>query len=78
MAGRNSRGGAVFKALGRMVGLLLGLYVFDQILTAIWPVIQISTFFATTVTFANTMLPIMGILGLFEIIWDALIAAGIM
>lgn len=67
-----SAGGNMTRALGRMVGLLLSLYVFDEVISAIMPSVNSSAYFATTVTFVTNLFPVIGILGAFEIIYDAL------
>lgn len=73
---RRSGGGLMMtKALGRMVGLLLSLYVFDEVIDAIMPSVNTSTYFSTTVTFVTNLFPVIGILGAFEIIYGALRAA---
>lgn len=77
---RGHGGGSVMtKALGRMVGLLLSLYVFNAVIAAIEPTINVSSnIFFTSVTFVNTLFPVVGILGAFEIIYSALKKSGMM
>lgn len=70
-------GSNMTKALGRMVGLLLSLYVFDKVLAAIVPVINTSVYFASAVTFTTSLFPVVGILGAFEIIYGALKGANL-
>ena len=65
-------GGNMTRALGKMVGLLLSLYVFDEVIDAIMPSVNNSTYFGTAVTFVTNLFPVIGILGAFEIIYDAL------
>lgn len=60
------------RALGRMVGLLLSLYVFDEVISAIWGSVNTSQYFSTAVTFVGNLFPVIGILGAFEIIYGAL------
>ena len=72
---RYSKGSLMTKALGRMVGLLLSLYVFDEVIDAIWDTVNASTYFSTAVTFIGNLFPVVGILGAFEIIYSALRAA---
>lgn len=74
MAYRNKglNGSMMTQALGRMVGLLLSLYVFDEVIDAIWTTVNASTYFATAVTFIGNLFPVVGILGAFEIIYTAL------
>lgn len=106
------KGTSMTKALGRMVGLLLVLYVFDRILSAVAPLLYScptgflvnestvgaglttvcyntsgptvgtvsasgSTWFADAVTLIQTLLPVLGILGAFEVIWGTLKASGL-
>lgn len=73
-----TKGSNMSRALGKMVGLLLTLYVFDRVINAIWATVNTSVWFATAVSFINTMLPVMGILGAFEIVMEALKGAGLM
>lgn len=69
-------GGKMTRALGRMVGLLLALYVFDQVIDTLYTAgINDSTYFSTAVTFIDSLFPIIGILGAFEIIYTSLQAA---
>lgn len=68
--GGNSQ--VVSRALGRIVGLLLLLFVFDQILTSIIPTVNASTYFGSAVDVAVSLLGPIGILGAFWVIWDAL------
>ena len=60
------------RALGQMVGLLLSLYVFDEVIDAIFPTVNGSAYFQTAVTFVSNLFPVIGILGAFEIIYRAL------
>lgn len=65
------------QALGRMVGLLLTLYVFDQIIDVLngsggGTNISDSTWFSDAVSFIQSLFPVIGILGSFEIIYNAL------
>ena len=69
-------GSSMTRALGRMVGLLLSLYVFDQVIEAIWDNVSASTHFTTAVSFVGNLFPVVGILGAFEIIYGALKSAG--
>lgn len=70
--GRGLSGSGMTQALGKMVGLLLSLYVFDEVIDAIMPTVNASTYFSTAVTFINNLFPVIGILGAFEIIYGAL------
>lgn len=70
------RGSSMTQALGQMVGLLLSLYVFDEVIDAIWSTVNESTYFSTAVTFIGNLFPVIGILGAFEIIYGALKRAG--
>ena len=74
---KNMSGTAMTKALGQMVGLLLVLYVFDRLINAIWSVVNSSQWFGDAVTLIETLLPVIGILGAFEVIWGALKATGL-
>lgn len=75
---RNRVGGtAMTKALGQMVGLLLVLYVFDRLIDAIWTVVNASVWFSDAVALIQTLLPVLGILGAFEVVWNALKATGL-
>ncbi len=76
MAYRRGRGAGMTQALGQMVGLLLSLYVFDEVIDAIWGSVNTSTYFSTAVTFVGNLFPVIGILGAFEIIYGALRRAG--
>lgn len=79
MAYGRSRGNVVMTGLGQIVGLLLGLYVFNAILTVIVPVVNATgSYFLTAVSFTVTLLPVIGILGTFYIIWRTLKSAGLM
>lgn len=73
----NMGGSSMTKALGQMVGLLLVLYVFDRLIDAIWGVVNVSQWFGDAVTLIETLLPVIGILGAFEVIWGALKASGL-
>lgn len=73
----NFGGSTMTKALGRMVGLLLVLYVFDKLIDAIWGVVNASQWFGDAVTLIETLLPVIGILGAFEVVWGALKASGL-
>ena len=70
-------GTAMTKALGQMVGLLLVLYVFDRLINAIWGVVNDSEWFGDAVILIQTLLPVLGILGAFEVIWNALKSTGL-
>ena len=75
---RSSSGGSnMTRALGQMIGLLLSLYVFDQVLQVIIPEVNSSTYFGTAVTFVENLFPVVGILGAFEIIYRALKGANL-
>lgn len=71
------KGNTMTKALGRVVGLVLSLYVFDKVLSSIWGTVNTSVYFATAITFVENLLPVMGILGAFEIIYSALRSSGL-
>lgn len=73
---RGLKGSSMTQALGQMVGLLLSLYVFDEVIDAIWSTVNASTYFSTAVTFIGNLFPVVGILGAFEIIYGALKRAG--
>ena len=66
------------QALGQTVGLLLGLYVFDEVLKAIMTTLTNSTYFGSAVTFITDLLPVIGILGGFEIIYNTLQRMGVL
>lgn len=66
----------MIRSLGRMVGLLLNLYVFDQVITNINATVAASTYFGDAVTFIYSLFSVMGILGAFEIIYSALRSTG--
>lgn len=97
------QGNVVMVGLGQIVGLVLGLYVFDQIIDATIPnlytcpswsafnpaannCLNISggvqttaytaTYFSTAATFVTSLLPVLGILGTFYIVWRTLKKAG--
>lgn len=76
MAFKRSSRNVAIKGLGQIVGLLLSLYVFDQVLDAIWTTINASTFFGTAVSFAEDLLPVVGILGIFYVIYGILAQMG--
>lgn len=76
MAYKGAKGGTMTRALGQMVGLLLSLYVFDEVIDAIWDTVNASTYFSTAVQFVGNLFPVVGILGAFEIIYRALARAG--
>jgi len=70
-------GNPAMQGLGSIVGILLGLYAFDQILDAIWATINVSTFFASAVAFAQTILPVVGLIGIFYTVWRTLQKMGL-
>lgn len=82
---RRSRGGGgagqgnvVMSGLGQIVGLVLGLYVFNEILEVALPYINTSNsvYFSQSGTFITSLLPVLGILGTFFIVWKTLKKAG--
>ena len=77
MARGLTSGNPAMKGLGSIVGILLGLYAFDQVLDAIWGTINTSTFFASAVTFAQSILPVVGLIGIFYTVWRTLKAMGL-
>lgn len=67
----------VTKSLGQMVGLLLALYVFDRMISAIASVVFNSTYFDDATSLIQTLLPVIGILAAFEIVWKGLQSSGL-
>ena len=67
--------GAVMTAIGSTVGLVLALYAYNEILDAVWGLVNNTTYFGTAVTFVSNLLPVIGILAAFEIIYRALKAS---
>lgn len=78
MAWGSSRKAAAITALGQMVGLILGLYVFDEILDVVLPLVNTSTYFGTAVVFMQNLLPVVGIIGAFGIIYNTLKKMGML
>lgn len=66
------RSGGVAKAaqrgLTQLVTFAIVLYAFDLLLGVIMPMVNESTFFGTTITFINAMIPVVAILGAYVII----------
>jgi hypothetical protein len=58
--------------LGGLTGLVLSLWVFDQVLDVVIPLVNDSTYFATTVTFVQDILPVVGIVAGYIMIRGAL------
>lgn len=69
--------GAMTQALGQFVGLLLSLYVFDEVIDAIFPTVNDSTWFQTAIDLITPLFGVVGILAAFEIIYRALGRAGL-
>lgn len=68
----------MLRALGEIVGLVLSLYVFDEVIDAIWGFVNTSTYFSTAVTFIQNLFPVLGILAAFEITIRALRSGNIL
>jgi uncharacterized membrane protein len=71
--GRRSRigGGAGQKALyvlGTFVGLGIALWVYSQVLDAIVPTINDSSYFGATTTFILAIVPVVGIVAAYKIV----------
>ncbi len=69
MAYRRRRGGGgsansqvIMGTLGGLTGLVLSLWVFDQVLDVVIPLVNDSVYFADTITFVQAILPIVGII----------------
>ncbi len=77
MARGLTSGNPAMRGLGQIVGILLGLYAFDQVLDAIWTTINASNFFGSAVNFAHTILPVVGLIGIFYTVWSTLKAMGL-
>lgn len=56
------------RALNQLVTLIILLYVFDQLLKVVVPLVNSSTFFATAVSLTQTLLPIVGLIAAYKII----------
>lgn len=68
------------RSIGKMVGLLLTLYVFNEIIITIYTAANLNNSsmpFYTAATFVYGLLPVVGILAAFEIIYSALKASGL-
>lgn len=68
------------QSLGRMVGLLLVLYVFNEIVDVLWVesiLTNQSKTFWDSISFIHTLFPVVGILAAFEIIYSALKTSGL-
>lgn len=62
MRGRRFKRNHVNTAVGQIFGGLLLLLVFDSLLGAVYPSLCASTYFATTVTFIDAIIPVFGII----------------
>ena len=56
----NSR--VIMGTLSGLTGLVLSLWVFDQVLDVVIPLVNDSTYFATTISFVEDLLPVVGII----------------
>ena len=56
----NSR--IIMGTLSGLTGLVLSLWVFDQVLDVVIPLVNDSTYFATAVSFVQDLLPVVGII----------------
>ncbi len=72
--GGRSRSGnnIIMTALGGLVALVLSLWVFNEILDVVIPLVNDSTYFATAVSFVQSILPVVGIIAAFLLIRGAL------
>lgn len=85
MALFGGRGNRLTGTIGKMAGLLLSFYVFNEVVTTIYvwqqnggiDLANNSSVFYTTAIFVDTLLPITGILASFEIIYQALRQSGL-
>lgn len=60
--GGNSNSRVIMGTLSGLTGLVLSLWVFDQVLDVVIPLVNDSTYFATTVSFVQDLLPVVGII----------------
>ena len=57
----SNKASKVMGTLGQLVGLTIGLWIFDKILDVVIPLVNSSTWFADTVSFVQDMIPVVGI-----------------
>ena len=60
--GGNGNSKVIMETLSGLTGLVLSLWVFDQVLDVVIPLVNTSTYFATTVSFVEDLLPVVGII----------------
>jgi hypothetical protein len=60
--GGNGNSKVIMGTLSGLTGLVLSLWVFDQVLDVVIPLVNTSTYFATTVSFVEDLLPVVGII----------------
>lgn len=75
---RRFRGGGngASAALSQLVTLSILLYVFDQLLAVVLPLVNDSAIFGTAITLVQTLLPIVGLIAAYKIIKKQLQSSG--
>jgi hypothetical protein len=68
----NGNSAVIMGTLSALTGLVLALWVFDQVLDVVIPLVNDSTYFALTISFVEDILPVVGIIAGYTMIRGAI------